>query len=305
MQGLAPVNAQDAVRIGVSNWPSIQAMATILREIADKEIGLDAALVTATTPVMLESMDRGKGDIDVHPEVWMPNFESLVRDKLDRKTITLGPIAYQAIQGECITKWTHQEYNIKSVYDLAKPEVAKIFGQGSGKPKFWIGPPGWSSSKTETVRARDYGYEQFFELSTVEESLLLVELDQALKNHKPWVGFCYRPHYLFSSSDLVLLEEPAYDAAKWKMVQPDQDPNWLAASKIETAWPPISVHIAYSTPLEKRSPEFVRLISNLRVSTEEVGQWTHALAIEKQDPNVFAAKWVKDHKQQVDDWLFK
>ncbi|MBB5538730.1 glycine betaine ABC transporter substrate-binding protein [Rhizobium giardinii] len=303
-QSVAGANAQETVRIGDSNWPSIQAMAAVIREIADKELGLKAELVDATTPVILASMERGKGDIDVHPEIWMPNHESLVKDKIANGTIKLGPVAYEVRQGICISKWMQEKYDIKSVYDLTTPEIVKLFAPNGGKPKFWIGPPGWSSTKTETVRARDYGYDQFFELSTVEENIMLVDLDKALKEEKPWISFCYRPHYLFSSDKLVMLNEPAYDPAKFKMVQPDENPNWLALSKIESAWPPVAIHIAYSTALEKRTPEFVKLITNLKVSTDEVGRWTYALAAEKQDPGAFATKWVADHKQEVDGWLF-
>lgn len=300
-------HSEEKLNIGVSNWPSIEAMASIIKQVAHDQLGLEAQLVTSTTPVIFASMDRGKGDIDVHPEIWIPNHQALVKEYVDdKKSVVMAPTAYNVIQGICTTKAMQDKYGIKSVYDLANPELAKHFSpDGKSKGKLWIGPPGWSSSKTETVRARDYGYDQYFDLSTVEESLALVDLQDSIRAGKPWVGFCYFPHHIFSQANVVRLSEPPYDAAKFKMVQPDEDPDWFAKSHIESAWPPVEIHIGYSKSLEERLPLVVPLLRNLRVTTDEVSEWTRALAIDKQSPDDFARQWVKAHANEVQGWLNK
>jgi glycine betaine/proline transport system substrate-binding protein len=115
--------------------------------------------------------------------------------------------------------------------------------------------------------------------------------------------YCYTPHYVHRMYDVTMLEEPAFDPAKYKMVQPNEDPDWLAKSKITVGDAPKSVHVAYSKSLERRAPDVARFLSNIKLETDLVSGWTREVIVEKKDPADVVRAWVAANPRIVDRWL--
>lgn len=74
-------------------------------------------------------MGVGKGDIDVHPEVWLPNQANLSKSKYIEKDATVAFAAepYQARQGICTTRYAAETLGIKIKDHLANPEISAHF----------------------------------------------------------------------------------------------------------------------------------------------------------------------------------
>lgn len=301
----AAASAAEKVSIGIPNWPSVKITGNIIKVIAEENFGVEVELVPGTNAVIFKAMDRAKGDIDVHPEVWMPNQANLATEYVDKnKTVVMSGNPYAAVQGICVTKMTQDQHSIKTVLDLVNPDVSALFDTtGDGKGELWIGAPGWASTNVEKVKARDYGYDEFFELLVIEETLTLAQLDDAVKKKRPFVFFCYGPHHMFQLHDLVQLEEPAYDESKWNMVQPTDDPDWFDKSSVDVAWPPTSVHIAYSKTLEERTPNVAALLSNIQLNSKLVSSWTYAVVVDQADALDYAKQWVSENTETVNKWL--
>ncbi len=303
--GFGPAaNAADIV-IGVGPWPSISATANVLKEVIEQNFGLDVELQNGNNPIIFEAMDRGT--MQIHPEVWLPNQQNLHDTYVnEKKTVVMNEHSVDAFQGMCVDK-AHAEANgIKSIFDLTKPEVAALFDtDGNGRGELYIGVPGWESTNAERVRSKSYGYDQTMDLHESDETIAYAGLDNAIKAGSPWVGFCYAPHYVFAQhgDDLVVLEEPAYDAAKWKVTQPTEDPNWLANSEAPTAWEVVHLNLHYAQSVEQTHPELVPLLRNFSLDTDTVSAFTYALVIEKQDPETFAKTWVAENEAKVLGWL--
>nr|WP_315980042.1 glycine betaine ABC transporter substrate-binding protein [Aliamphritea spongicola] len=82
-------------------------------------------------------MDKGRGDIDVHPDVWLPNQQSFT-DKyvVENGTVNLSEGSYEGVSGFCMPTYMKTEHGISSIYDLATPEAQKLFdlnNDGKGK----------------------------------------------------------------------------------------------------------------------------------------------------------------------------
>jgi glycine betaine/proline transport system substrate-binding protein len=298
------VNAE-TINIGVPNWASAKVTAEVLKNIAENDLALQVGLVPSTNPVMFKAMDSGKGDIDVHPEVWMPNQQNLADQYIEKnKTVAFAGKPYTADQGYCATKNAIEKYGIQSVYDLASPSISKDFDtDGNGKGEIWIGGVGWASTNIEKIRARDYGLSEFWDLLTMDESLFLAKLDKAVKTNKPFVSYCYAPHHKWQLYDLGWVSEPAHDPAKWTMVQPTDDPNWMDNSKIDVAWAPVYLNIAYSSSLNNRAPEFVDLLQNLQLSSDIVSSWTYAISVDGKNAASYASEWIDANRNIVNQWL--
>ena len=301
--GLSGVAAAADVVIGVPNWPSVAATANVLKVIIEDNLGLDVELQNGTNPIVFEAMDSGA--MHAHPEVWMPNQQNMhdtfVKDK---GTVGFNKNGVPAFQGMCVPQGIADKHGIKSIDDLTNPDVAALFDtDGDGKGEVWIGAPGWASTNVEKIRAKSYGYDQTFELTESDETLAYANLDNAIKAGKPWVGFCYTPHYVFVLHKMQVLEEPAYDASKWKVVQPTDDPAWLEVSSAGTAWDTAYLHLHYAKEIEKAQPEVARLFKNMKLTTDQVSEMTYALVIDKKDPANYAKEWVKKNEDEVLGWL--
>ena len=301
--GMSAVATAADVVIGVPNWPSVAATANVLKVAIEQNLGLEVELQNGTNPIVFEAMDSGA--MHAHPEVWMPNQQNLhdtfVKDK---GTVVMNSNGVSAFQGMCVPKAFAEANGISSIDDLTNPDVAALFdSNGDGKGEIWIGAPGWASTNIEKIRAKSYGYDQTFELTESDETLAYADLDNAIKANKPWVGFCYTPHYVFVLHDMHILEEPAYDPAKWNVIQPTDDPAWLEKSDAGVAWDTAYLHLHYAKALEESNPEVATLFRNMKLDTDTVSEFTYALVVDKKDAAEYAAEWVAANEDQVLGWL--
>ena len=300
--GVASVHAADVV-IGVPNWPSVAATASILKVVLEDNLGLEVELQNGTNPVIFEAMDSGS--MHVHPEVWLPNQTNL-HDKFvkTRGTVKMNPNGVASFQGMCVTKATAERTGITRLADLADPDMAKHFDtNGDGRGEVWIGASGWASTNVEKVRAKSYGYDETMELVEMDETLAMANVDTAVAKDADHVFFCYTPNHMFAMHDLVILEEPAYDASKWMVIQPTDDPQWLEKSDAPVAWDLAYLHVHYAASLEQTHPEAAALLNNVKLDTDLVSGMTYALVVEKADPDEYARQWTKDNAALVDSWL--
>ena len=300
----APAQAENVV-IGVGPWPSIDATAHILERIIEQNLGVEVELQKGSNSVIFEAMDRGA--MHVHPEVWLQNQQNLHDTYVkERGTVEMNVNAVDAFQRICVDKKHATANGIASIFDLTKPEVAALFDtDGNGRGEMYIGVPGWGSTNIERIRAKSYGYDQAMDLYESDETLAYAGLDNAIKAGKPWLGFCYGPHYVFTQhgGNLTVLEEPNFDASKWNVTQPTEDPNWLEKSEASTGWDVVNLHLHFAKVLEQSHPQIVPLLRNFALDTDTVSAFTYALVIEKQDPKAFAEKWVGENEDQVLGWL--
>ncbi|MGI9374153.1 MAG: glycine betaine ABC transporter substrate-binding protein [Hyphomicrobiales bacterium] len=294
--------AADVV-IGVPNWPSVRVTAHVLKVVMEDNLGLEVELQNGTNPVVFEAMDSGA--MHVHPEVWMPNQVNLNNKFVkEKKTVKMNPNGVAGDQAMCVTKGTAERTGIVNLSELSNPDMAKNFDtDGDGKGEIWIGAAGWASTNVEKIRAKSYGFSETMKLKEMDETLALAEVDNAVAQKKNIVFFCYTPHHMFALHDLVILKEPAYDEAKWKVIQPTDDPEWLEKSEAPVAWNTAYLHIHFAAALEEKNPAAAKLLSQVKLDTDTVSAMTYALVVEKQDPAEFAKKWVGENSSTVDSWL--
>ncbi|MEO1025950.1 MAG: glycine betaine ABC transporter substrate-binding protein [Pseudomonadota bacterium] len=289
--------------IGVPNWPSVRATANVLKVVLEDNLGLDVELQNGTNPIIFEAMDSGA--MQVHPEVWLPNQVNLT-DKFvkDKGTVRMNPNGVVSDQAICVTKDTQERTGISELSELTDPDIAAQFDtDGDGKGELWIGVAGWASTNVEKIRAKSYGYSETMKLKEMDEALALAEVDNAIAQGHNIAFYCYTPHHMFALYDLVILNEPEHDPAKWKVVHPTDDPQWLEKSDAPVAWSPSFLHLHFASALEETNPEAASVLSKFKLDTDIVSKMTYALVVKKLDPQEFAHKWVEENSDLVDSWL--
>ncbi|MBT1154506.1 amino acid-binding protein [Aminobacter anthyllidis] len=300
--GILQAHAADLV-VAMPNWPSGQASANIIKVALEKSLKIDVEVEEMGTLIAFTGLDSGK--VDVHPEVWRPNLDSVVQKYVtERGTVHLSPRSVSATQGLCVTQKTYDDYGIHDVADLKDPAKTKAFDtDGDGKGEIWIGAQGWSSTDIERIRAKSYGYAATMTLLEMPEEVGMSAVDAAVATDKPIVFYCYSPHHVFELHRIKQLSEPAFDGAKWNVVLPADDPMWLSKSDAPVAWKPSSFSVAYATSLSKRLPQVAKFLDNIDFSADEVTAMSYALEVERQDPATFAEQWVASHEDRVKAWM--
>ena len=244
--------AAEKVNIGVPSWTGAQAIAHLLKTVVETRIGGEAELVPGNNATIFQGMDQGKGDIDVHPDVWLPNQESFTKKYVDGAgTVTLSSNPYEGNQGFCVSKEFGEANSITDIADLGRPDVAaKMDSDGNGKGEMWIGAPGWASANVNEVKVRDYGLLDFVEPVRAEESVKTARVKDSIAKNEGYAFYCYKPHAIWYMFDVKMLSEPKYDPANYKMVQPSDSPDWYEKSKVATKDALKNVQIAWSNSLK-------------------------------------------------------
>ncbi len=299
------VSAAESVKIGAPSWSGAQAIANLIKIVVVERIGGEAELVPGNNATIFQAMDQGKGDIDVHPDVWLPNQENFTKEYVDGKgTVVLSENSYEGKQGFCVTKAFSEKNNVTSIFDLARPEVASLMDADSnGKGEIWIGAPGWASANVNEVKVRDYGLDAFMEPVRAEQSVMMATIGDSIAKDQGYAFYCYAPHHVWSMFDIVRLEEPAYDAEKYVMVQPAEDPDWFTKSKVMSEDALKNVQVAYSKSLMERSPAIAEFLANMKLDTDTVSGWNFEIAGKERDAAEVLKEWVDANSARVDSWL--
>ena len=300
-----PALAAEEVKIGVPSWTGAQAIAHVLGEVVTSRIGGSVEYVPGNNATIFQAMDQGKGDIDVHPDVWLPNQESFTNKYVkEAGTVTLSSNPYEGNQGFCVSKDFASANNITDIADLGRPEVAALMdSDGNGKGEMWIGAPGWASANVNEVKTRDYGLLDFIEPVRAEESVKTARIKDSIAKGEGYAFYCYKPHAVWFMFDVEMLSEPTFDPAKYVMVQPSDDADWYEKSSVATKDALKEVQIAWSNSLVDRSPAIAEFFQNFQLSADDVSGLAFEISANGKDPADAAKEWVAANSDKVDAWL--
>lgn len=301
----APALSAEKVAIGVPSWTGAQAIANLLKVVVETRIGGEATLVPGNNATIFQAMDQGKGDIDVHPDVWLPNQESFTKKYVDGAgTVVLSKNSYEGNQGFCVSKNFGEANKITDIADLGRPDVAaKMDSDGNGKGEMWIGAPAWASANVNEVKVRDYGLLDFIDPIRAEESVKTARVKESIAKGEGYAFYCYKPHAIWYMFDVVMLSEPTHDPEKYKMKQPSDTPDWYKESFVASKDALKNVQIAYSKSLNERSPAIAEFFANFSLTADDVSSFAYEIAGKGRTPEEVAKEWVEKNSDRVDAWL--
>ena len=299
------VYAGEKVNIGAPSWTGAQAIAALLQAVVVDRIGGEAELVPGNNATIFQAMHQGKGDIDVHPDVWLPNQESFTKKYVDGEgTVTLSSNSYEGNQGFCVSDKFGKANNITDIADLGRPDVAsKMDSDGNGKGEMWIGAPGWASANVNEVKVRDYGLLPFIDPVRAEESVKTARVKDSIAKDEGYAFYCYKPHAVWYMFDVYMLSEPAYDPEKYKMVQPSDSPDWYTESNVASKDALKNVQIAWSNSLKERSPAIAEFFERFSLTADDVSSFAFEISGNGRDASEVAREWIAANSDRVDSWL--
>lgn len=299
----ATVSAEQ-VKIGMPTWTGAQAIGHLLGTIVEEKIGGKVEYITAGNAVIWQAMDQGKGDIDVHSDVWMPNQGNFADEYITKNgTVAFGN-SYVGEQGYCVAKWFADEYNITDIVDLGRPEVAAAMdSDGNGLGEMWIGGHGWASTNGNQIKTRDYGLLDFVETIRADEAVNYARVKDSIDKREGYAFYCAKPHAIFSMFDIVMLTEPTHDPDNYKILQPGDSENWYSESYAASKDAPKGVQIAYSLSLFDHSPTIAEFFSRFGLNAQDVGDLNYQIDGKGREIADVAKEWMEANPDRVDAWL--
>ena len=129
----------EKVKIGDPGWTGATAIANLLAAVVTDKMGGEAELVPGNNTAIYGAIDRSKGEIEVHPDIWLPNQQAYTNDLVPKGTLKLSKKPYEGNQGYCVSQQFAKKMNITAIEDLGRPEVVKAMdSDGNGKVSFGL-----------------------------------------------------------------------------------------------------------------------------------------------------------------------
>ena len=294
--------AQEKVMIADPSWNGARAVGQVLAAIINGPMGGEAEVLTGMNqqPVIYAGMDKGDGSIDVHPDMWMPNWQSAWDQYIDGN----GTIATnEGYPGTSLLYVPHyMSDQINSIDDLKKPEIAALFDtDGNGKGEYWAGDVTWASTKRWQIKFKSYGLDDLWEPQIVSADTFKAGLAAAYAATQPQLFYYWTPEALHVQYDLHPLQEPErYEGCE--DVDLDAE-NWLEVSHFDCVIASNLVYVAYSKSLESRNPAVASMLSNVKFDGTEIAGWIAEMFDKKRDPQEVAEEWIADNEDLVSSWI--
>ncbi|GEK34469.1 glycine betaine ABC transporter substrate-binding protein [Kurthia sibirica] len=212
--------------------------------------------------VMWEAVSNGKADGMVAG--WLPNTHAAQYEKYKDKLVDLGVNLKGAKVGLVVPEYM----KVDSIADLKDQANKSITG---------IEPGAGIMSATEKA-LKEYKNLSDWKLKSSSSGAMTVALGQAIKKNEDIVITGWSPHWMFQKYDLKYLKDPD---------------NVFGGEE--------SIHTFVSKDLKKKSPEAYKILDNFHWTTKDMEEVMLDVA-DGETPEKAAEKWIKAHKDQVDEW---
>ena len=265
-------------------------------------MGGEAEILTGMNqqPVIFAGMDKGDGSIDVHPDMWMPNWQSAWDQYIDGNGTVKTNGGYAGTSLLYVPSYMADK--VSSIDDLRNPEIAAMFDtDGDGLGEYWAGDVTWASTKRWQVKFKSYGLDQYWEPNVISGDTFKAGLAAAYAASQPQLFYYWTPEALHVQYDLTALKEPTrFDGCEDLDLDAE---NWLEVSEFECAGTAATVYIAYSASLEQRNPAVAAMLSRMALTGDEIGMWIQEMFENKRDPAEVAQEWIADNQDLVASWI--
>ena len=219
--------------------------------------------------------------------------------------VKAGDIMPGVLQGYLIDKKTAEQYHIKYITDLKKPEIAKLFDtDGDGKANLTGCNPGWGCELVIAHHMKAYGLGDSVHVDQGSYFALMADTITRYKEGKPILYFTWVPQWistvLVEDKDVVWLEVPKTDLPDGNNAVDTMYKGknlGFAVDKVEAVM---------NKEFAEENPAATKFLSLMQITTaDESAQNLKMQQGEKKPADItrHAKEWVAAHRQQFDEWL--
>ncbi len=288
------------------NWDSAQVQNRIAQYVLEKGYGYPTDVIFGGTLPLLEGLERG--DQHVTMEIWLPNQTAAWTNALASGVVTqvgysLGRDWQSAF---VIPAYLQAEYpELDSVEDLKDQQYKDLFTtvESGDKASLLSCVIGWACEQINDAQVVGYGLtDHVHVVKPGDGAALNADLEGAYQRQEPWLGYQWGTNTPALVLDLVRLEEPAYNAECWAIMQAyaDGGPPPAEGCGYEDA----EIVIAVRSELTESAPEIIDFFENWGFNISEYGK---VAQFRQDNPNADiadAAQWyLANHQDTWTPWV--
>lgn len=242
------------------DWQSNAFHTAVARIIIEHGLGCETDELPGTGIPLLQGV--AQGDVDVVMEAWKDNVTAVWDRALRRRQVVeLGTNFPGATQGWYVPRYLVEgddapAEGLKSVTDL--PRYKELFSdpEEPDKGRFYNCIAGWTCEAINSAKLKAYDLDQHYtNFRPGTGAALDAAIASAYTRGEPILAYYWSPTWLLGKYDMVMLEEPAYDADVFEALAKDPEPEGA------TAYPVIEVVVGANRRFAEAAPNLVKFLS--------------------------------------------
>ena len=261
------------VVIGHVNLSFYEATAAVFQNVLERS-GYNVTMKKGPHSVMYPML--ADGEFDLFVAAWLPNTHRQYWEQYNENLSLVTPLYSDAKLFWAVPGYV-PESEVKSVADLAKPQVA-------AKMEKTIRGPGADSGlmmRSKTLMERYDLSQAGYQLSPGDAKDWIAGFNQNLEAQNWFVMPLWQPQYLNKVAKLRILEEPE---------------NILGQA--DTAW-----LVAHKSANTKIPPHIFDILKRMEFSVEWITELDYMVNVEELPPHVAARIWMSPHPYTVEYWI--
>lgn len=273
--------------------------------------GLEELGYNVQTPLELEitamHMAVGQGDADYNANSWIPLHNTFFEkvggaDKVTR----IGTLVEGAVQGYLVDKKTAEKQDIKTINDLADPQIAKVFDtNGDGSADLTGCNPGWGCELTIEHHLDAYNLRTTVTHNQGSYFALMADTIARYKAGKPILYYTWAPQWvggvLVPGRDVVWLEVTHTDLPKGQ-----EDANTKMADGKNLGFSVNSIHVFANNTFLQENPAAKKFFEIAKIPIDDIAAQNLKMRDgEKKAKDIerHASDWITNNKTIFDQWI--
>ncbi|MGN9838651.1 ABC transporter substrate-binding protein [Nonomuraea sp. H19] len=278
------------VKIAINPWVGYEASANVVAYLLKNELGYNVELPEIKEQLAWEGFETG--DVDVIIENW--GHPDLKKKFIDEKktAVVAGSTGNKGVIGWYIPKWMAEKYpDITDYKNLNK--YAELFktSESGDKGQLLFGDPSYVSNEDALIKNLKLDYKVVVGGS---EAALIKGAQQAQTQKKPLLFYFWDPHWLFSKTELVRVNLPAYTEGC------QDDPK-----KVACDYPEMDLDKIVSKKFADSGGKAYDLVKNFTWTNEDQNAVADDMTNNGMTGEQAAKKWVEANTAKWQAWIPK
>jgi glycine betaine/proline transport system substrate-binding protein len=258
------------------DWDSNAFHTAVAQRILRDGMGCKVDLIPGSTIPLFNGMARG--DMHVMMEVWSNNTPpSWTAGVAAGTLVELGVNFPDAVQGWFVPRYLVEgerapARGLRSVADLPRFKALFRDPEEPAKGRFLNCIAGWQCELVNSKKLHAYGLAAHYtNFRPGTAAALDAAILSAIKRRRPVLFYYWGPTWLLGqvADEVVMLDEPAYDAQKWAALDRVSDPR---EAREATAYPIVEVRVGATRAFVERAPAIAACLRRYRTSAKLVSE---------------------------------
>jgi glycine betaine/proline transport system substrate-binding protein len=172
-----------------------------------------------------------------------------------------------------IPRWVAEQYNIRTVFDMAEHWELFKDPEDPSKGVFYNCIVGWRCAEINSIKMEAYGLTKYYNIvSPGSAAALEAAMARPQQRHQPVFGYYWAPTALMGAHDWYILEEPPYTEEAWAKIAAAQEDESLRPIDEACAYETLPIDTLAASGLLEKAPDVVEMLKRMIVGLEPINK---------------------------------